>query len=180
MGNSCEGCTKRYSCLYHEFCMDSKFHIFGDRIDNQEFYLEQLRCEIKGELMDFHGKYAQNLLGLFSFLPVHRDQDTIVKIVAIPPPHAEVICDSLVRIPSKDGELMDKGFSWGMGALEFFPKVHQEVLIQWFSPPLNWIALNTDGSVMQDSRAAGGLMRDCNGKWIIGYGCNIGHYAFSV
>ncbi|MBA0645374.1 hypothetical protein Goklo_013487 [Gossypium klotzschianum] len=47
--------------------------------------------------------------------------------------------------------------------------------ICWQSPPSDWCKLNTNGSRHSiTSRAfAGGLLRDHQGKWVIGYSRNI-------
>lgn len=48
--------------------------------------------------------------------------------------------------------------------------------IGWSPPPLNWVTLNTDGSVrgLNFSASSGGILRDSQDKWVFGYGRNIG------
>lgn len=49
-------------------------------------------------------------------------------------------------------------------------------LLSWTPLPLNWIKINTDGSIMGNLGPAGcgGLLRDSQGQWIIGFIRNIG------
>ncbi|GLT27441.1 hypothetical protein SLA2020_024380 [Shorea laevis] len=55
--------------------------------------------------------------------------------------------------------------------------IKQPRLISWEPPPHDWIKLNTDGSVIGNPGmgSCGGLFRNSQGMWIIGYTCNIGH-----
>ncbi|KAJ9185788.1 hypothetical protein P3X46_005380 [Hevea brasiliensis] len=48
-----------------------------------------------------------------------------------------------------------------------------EIQISWSPPPINWVKLNTDGSVVADSNLAVGLFRDANGFWLAGFGLNL-------
>ncbi|GLU09907.1 hypothetical protein SLE2022_267420 [Rubroshorea leprosula] len=47
----------------------------------------------------------------------------------------------------------------------------------WDPPPLNWLKLNTNGSVTSNPNNAGcgGLFRDNQGHWIMGFIRNIGY-----
>ncbi|GLT93612.1 hypothetical protein SLE2022_113960 [Rubroshorea leprosula] len=49
-------------------------------------------------------------------------------------------------------------------------------LFSWTPPPPNWIKINTDGSVMGNPGPAGcgGILRDSQGQWIMGFIRNIG------
>lgn len=51
-----------------------------------------------------------------------------------------------------------------------------EVLIRWSLPSSNWCKLNTDGAVKKPQGIAGcgGVLRDKCGKWIVGFGANLG------
>lgn len=51
----------------------------------------------------------------------------------------------------------------------------------WSVPNRGWVKINSDGSVRgRELRAsAGGLLRDDNGRWIVGYGRNIGSCSIS-
>lgn len=44
----------------------------------------------------------------------------------------------------------------------------------WMPPPTDFVKLNTDGSVIGDNAATGGLLRDAQGHWIAGFLMNIG------
>ncbi|KAH9705377.1 hypothetical protein KPL70_011849 [Citrus sinensis] len=47
--------------------------------------------------------------------------------------------------------------------------------VRWQAPPESFFKLNTDGSRLKNGLAsAGGLVRDCSGKWQFGFGMNIG------
>ncbi|GLT26032.1 hypothetical protein SLA2020_011230 [Shorea laevis] len=50
-------------------------------------------------------------------------------------------------------------------------------LISWDPPPPNWLKLNTDGSAASNPKNAGcgGLFRDSQGHWVVGFIRNIGH-----
>ncbi|CAI0435089.1 unnamed protein product, partial [Linum tenue] len=56
------------------------------------------------------------------------------------------------------------------------PPARTEELISWKPPPPEWVTLNSDGSVHQDSdsAAAGGLIRDHLGYCIAAFACNLG------
>ncbi|CAI0472952.1 unnamed protein product [Linum tenue] len=56
------------------------------------------------------------------------------------------------------------------------PPARTEELISWKPPPPEWVTLNSDGSVHQDSgsAAAGGLIRDHLGRCIAAFACNLG------
>lgn len=49
--------------------------------------------------------------------------------------------------------------------------------IGWKAPPSGWTQLNVDGPVMVSSRAAaaGGLLRDGSGEFLVGFYCKVGH-----
>ncbi|GLT74599.1 hypothetical protein SLA2020_463870 [Shorea laevis] len=49
-------------------------------------------------------------------------------------------------------------------------------LLGWNPPPPNWIKINTDGFVMGDPGPAGygGLLRESQGQWTMGFIKNIG------
>lgn len=51
--------------------------------------------------------------------------------------------------------------------------IRVEKWIGWTPPTSPWCKLNTDGTRKQ-SGAASALLRDQNGRWIIGFGMNIG------
>jgi ribonuclease HI len=56
-------------------------------------------------------------------------------------------------------------------------KVHQQqVNIAWLPPPIDWVALNTDGAAKQSEKKAGcgGVIRDNNGSWIDGFAKALG------
>lgn len=50
------------------------------------------------------------------------------------------------------------------------------VHVRWVPPPLNWVKLNTDGAAKSNPgiSASGGVIRDFNGSWILGFYRNIG------
>ena len=52
----------------------------------------------------------------------------------------------------------------------------EPLLIGWSPPPTGFVKLNSDGSAFGNpgSTGAGGVLRDCSGKWIIGFACHIG------
>lgn len=52
-------------------------------------------------------------------------------------------------------------------------------LTGWERPPKNWISINTDGSVCgpQFKASTGGVLREECGKWLVGYGRNIGSFS---
>ncbi|EOY02376.1 LINE-type retrotransposon LIb DNA, Insertion at the S11 site-like protein [Theobroma cacao] len=56
------------------------------------------------------------------------------------------------------------------------PGRQEEILIGWAPPPVDWIALNSDGAYKSGKGVAsvGGVLRHSNGSWIIGYGCKSG------
>ncbi|KAL8161149.1 hypothetical protein V2J09_012638 [Rumex salicifolius] len=49
-------------------------------------------------------------------------------------------------------------------------------MIGWVPPRIGWLKLNVDGAVKRpDSKgAAGGVMRDADGKWVCGFTANLG------
>ena len=49
--------------------------------------------------------------------------------------------------------------------------------VKWSKPLEQWFKLNTDGASSGNPGKAGGggLIRDCNGKWIKGFSRSIGH-----
>ncbi|GLT73561.1 hypothetical protein SLA2020_454110 [Shorea laevis] len=55
-------------------------------------------------------------------------------------------------------------------------RIYQEKCFKWTKPPSNVIKLNTDGSAKGNPgiSAAGGIFRDCQGNWKLGYARNIG------
>lgn len=55
-------------------------------------------------------------------------------------------------------------------------KQYQEVMVRWSPPPLGWVKCNTDGSVRGSDRlaACGGVCRDSNGQWLLGFSHNSG------
>ncbi|CAN1137709.1 Putative ribonuclease H protein At1g65750 [Linum perenne] len=52
----------------------------------------------------------------------------------------------------------------------------RDTLISWFPPPDDWVSINTDGSVIQpNSRAAaGGAIRDSQGRCLASFSANLG------
>ncbi|WCJ39427.1 Polynucleotidyl transferase ribonuclease H-like superfamily protein [Euphorbia peplus] len=56
------------------------------------------------------------------------------------------------------------------------------IWIAWKPPELGWVKLNTDGACKGNPgfASAGGLIRDCNGKWCGGFGVNIGFCTSSL
>ena len=47
--------------------------------------------------------------------------------------------------------------------------------ISWTQPPMGWIKLNGDGSVLSNRRAScGGVMRDDSGQFLQGFAVNLG------
>ena len=53
---------------------------------------------------------------------------------------------------------------------------HQETLVGWISPPLDWVALNTGGASRKNSGMAGGggVFKDWKGEWLGGFAEKIG------
>ncbi|EOY24207.1 Non-LTR retroelement reverse transcriptase [Theobroma cacao] len=51
----------------------------------------------------------------------------------------------------------------------------EEILVGWSPPPKDWIAVNSDGVFKSAARtaAAGGVLRDAHGTWIVGYACKL-------
>lgn len=51
-----------------------------------------------------------------------------------------------------------------------------EIQVGWTQPNSDWYKLNMDGAVKTHSERAGcgGVLRDCCGKWIVGFGDNLG------
>lgn len=56
------------------------------------------------------------------------------------------------------------------------PKNHVSKVVGWNKPLRGWCKLNADGSVRQDpsSAAAGGVLRDEDGRWLMGFSVKIG------
>ncbi|CAA7029753.1 unnamed protein product [Microthlaspi erraticum] len=54
--------------------------------------------------------------------------------------------------------------------------VHEERLVSWLPPLVSWTKLNTDGASRGNPglAAAGGVLRDGDGRWIGGFALNIG------
>ncbi|KAJ8768782.1 hypothetical protein K2173_023686 [Erythroxylum novogranatense] len=52
----------------------------------------------------------------------------------------------------------------------------QVIEVSWSPPREGWVNLATDGSSCGNPRAAtaGGLLRDASGRWIVGFGANVG------
>ena len=52
----------------------------------------------------------------------------------------------------------------------------EPLLIGWSPPPTGFVKLNFDGFAFGNlgSTGAGGVLRDCSGKWISGFACHIG------
>ncbi|CAN1848775.1 Putative ribonuclease H protein At1g65750 [Linum perenne] len=52
----------------------------------------------------------------------------------------------------------------------------RDTLISWIPPPDDWFKINTDGSVTQphSSAAAGGVIRDCQGRSVAAFTANLG------
>jgi ribonuclease HI len=52
----------------------------------------------------------------------------------------------------------------------------QQVNIAWIPPPIDWVALNTDGAAKQSEKKAecGGVIRDNKGSWIDGFAKALG------
>ena len=65
-------------------------------------------------------------------------------------------------------------FSVGLNAK--MHKAKSVVVVGWEKPPVGWAKLNSDGSAFGNPRRAdrGGVIRDHNGKWIIGYAWSLG------
>ncbi|KAL5859212.1 hypothetical protein ACOSQ4_000508 [Xanthoceras sorbifolium] len=53
----------------------------------------------------------------------------------------------------------------------------QNVIIAWEPPLRGWVKLNVDGSCISDTGqiAIGGVLRDCNKRWLNGYAAAKGH-----
>ena len=51
------------------------------------------------------------------------------------------------------------------------------ILVKWNKPPEKWFKLSTNGASSGNPSKAGGggLIRDCNGRWIKGFSRSIGH-----
>ncbi|EOY25852.1 Non-LTR retroelement reverse transcriptase [Theobroma cacao] len=51
----------------------------------------------------------------------------------------------------------------------------EEILVGWSPPPEDWIAVNSDGAFKSavGIAAAGGVLRDSHGTWIVGYACKL-------
>ena len=61
----------------------------------------------------------------------------------------------------------------------YFPKISSQLIakqIRWEKPGLGWVKLNTDGSSLGNPGLAGGggLIRDEEGAWVVGFARNIG------
>lgn len=50
------------------------------------------------------------------------------------------------------------------------------MLIAWSAPPAGWIKINTNASVHGTSRLAtvGGVLRNSDGEWLVGFASNLG------
>src|SRR5689334_1263909 len=46
--------------------------------------------------------------------------------------------------------------------------------IAWEMPKAGWIKINSDGSMVDDKAASGGVLRDDKGAWLHGYVRNLG------
>ena len=54
--------------------------------------------------------------------------------------------------------------------------------VAWISPPMDWFKFNFDRVAKRnpDMARCGGLCRDLNGKWILGFTFNLGMCNFMV
>ncbi|MCH84271.1 RNA-directed DNA polymerase (Reverse transcriptase), partial [Trifolium medium] len=52
-----------------------------------------------------------------------------------------------------------------------------EIHISWKPPQCDWILLNTDGAAKKETgmTGCGGLLRDSNGRWVVGFAKNLGN-----
>jgi hypothetical protein len=83
-------------------------------------------------------------------------------------------------IPFQTQDVLNKAKAF---AVEFYFSIspmHNQMtksntLIGWLPPPLGFMKMNTDGSVLGNpgKASAGGLLRDSNGKWIHGFAHNL-------
>ncbi|CAN1162503.1 Putative ribonuclease H protein At1g65750 [Linum perenne] len=55
-------------------------------------------------------------------------------------------------------------------------KVKRQIQVAWQASPAGWVTVNSDGSVLigQSKAAAGGLLRDEDGRCIEAFACNLG------
>lgn len=55
-------------------------------------------------------------------------------------------------------------------------KKELEIQVDWTHPPTDWFKLNMDGAVKKRPRLAGygGVLRDHCGRWVAGFGANLG------
>ncbi|KAI0508042.1 hypothetical protein KFK09_014176 [Dendrobium nobile] len=54
------------------------------------------------------------------------------------------------------------------------------LLDRWYPPPPGWIKLNVDASLLKSYKAgAGGVIRDCKGRFILIYGHSCIHWDIS-
>ncbi|CAL1375198.1 unnamed protein product [Linum trigynum] len=82
---------------------------------------------------------------------------------------ADVLCNRAMRLQIQIQEAAEKlsriGLATGTSA---------EVLVGWRAPPAGWMNLNSDGSVVAGNAAAGGVIRDQDGRFIMAFSRNLG------
>lgn len=57
-----------------------------------------------------------------------------------------------------------------------------QIQVKWIKPPMEWVKLNTDGSMFGDPIKAGGdgILRCSNGDWIAGFARKLGNITSTV
>lgn len=62
------------------------------------------------------------------------------------------------------------------GALKFSNMTRREIRVGWNSPAEGWVKCNVDGSSRNNdiSAACGGIIRDINGRWLVGFSFDLG------
>ncbi|CAI0429574.1 unnamed protein product [Linum tenue] len=83
--------------------------------------------------------------------------------------------DQLVRRARLFSEQCEEGFEKRNSVAEGGRSVEQH-WVSWQRPPTGWVGLNTDGSVVlaQGRSAAGGVIRDSEGRFLVAYSTNLG------
>ncbi|GLT45320.1 hypothetical protein SLA2020_191580 [Shorea laevis] len=66
---------------------------------------------------------------------------------------------------------------WSVNNKASIAHLHRTTFFSWDPPPSSWFKLNTDGSTIGNPGYAGcgGLIRDSQGQWVVGFMRNIGH-----
>ena len=52
--------------------------------------------------------------------------------------------------------------------------------ISWTPPPHNWVKINSDGLVINDGAACGGIVQDENSNFVAAFSVNLGSYSITT